>query len=229
MDNTVLLSKLESYIKSNDFSNIENTINLLHDNKYGSDTFYTDTANRIVRKNLQSPYVVFKECLLTSKRILTNVKDKELTKYKFVNGKINDYLDIVLRSKEENDLYFYFIRKGKKYYREKDLKYSLYIFMLGYHITKRDIFLYYAGKIRYKMGEYDDSLFLLNKYNETGSIRYLKSNLYIMSIHAKRGEKHKNNDIFNSINELFLYDNFKIEAYKLIKKNYDKKKEYKRK
>jgi hypothetical protein len=83
------------------------------------------------------------------------------------------------------DVYSNAISLGRKYYHNYDL-YSAYdAYLWGYYATNNEIFLYYIGKMLYKIGNYEDAYYYLNEYIKRPASKASKAYLYLGKISRK--------------------------------------------
>lgn len=155
------------------------SINMLIDNNY------IENANELIselylRKN--------KRIIM---RILKNkIKDKRA---------INDY------EKEVYKVYFEARQLGHDYYQTGKIPEAYYVYEWGYYVTKNPVFIYYMGKMLYKIGNYKLAKKYFNDYLQHCGEKTSKAYLYlgcIARLYRRNSEAVAYIDISNSINNI---------------------------
>lgn len=143
--------------------------------------------------------------LRKSKRIIMKIFKNKINDKR----RINDYEDEVYK------VYFEAREIGREYYRSGFLEEAYYTYEWGYYVTGNPVFLYYIGKILYKLGSYKLSEEYLKNYLRHCGEKTSKAYLYlgcIARIKNRISEAVTYIDISNEINNLenpnFYVDGF---------------------
>ena len=94
-------------------------------------------------------------------------------------------------SEVEKENYNKALKLGKRYYNVYDIETAYDAYQYGYYTTRNDIFLYYIGKMFFKVGQYKIAKKYFRKYARTGSDKLAKAYLYLASIYKENHENQK--------------------------------------
>lgn len=93
------------------------------------------------------------------------------------------------------------ITKGSECYKNRNNKEALEIYIMGEYIYDYSVFLYYLGKMYYKIHDYNESEKYLKRYIEVGSDKLPKAYLYLFKI-AEYYDKCNKEEISTTLSEL---------------------------
>jgi len=185
--------------------NIANNLNIVHEN------LKVAIENKDFNKAIQILYYIPKINIKNEKLIYNSIyiliKNNYLEESKkildmFIKNKnnkifidtlykaINNQIEFNKLSEKEVENYKIAIEEGHKYYRERNLEYAYYMYTFGEYTTENSIFLYYMGKILFKLKRYDEALEYLKQYVTIGTDKLGKAYLYLTAIYeSKRNYK----------------------------------------
>lgn len=99
---------------------------------------------------------------------------------------INNQIELNNLSERELESYKIAIEKGHQYYQDGNLEYAYYTYKFGEYTTGNSIFLYYIGKILFKLKRYNEALDYLNQYVKIGTDKLNKAYLYLATIYRNK-------------------------------------------
>ena len=168
----------------------------------------------ILEKIVENDYKKF--ITLINKINISESYELSFLKNKAFEYKIYDKYNKILKEKYDN-----FISLGSSLYHKKEYDKALTVYMNAYKELKNKIFLYYIGKIYYKISNYQLALKYLNQYiEEKGAIQLEKTLMYIFNSYKKIGEYKKSKIAFKKLEKINMSFKRKMKVYN-IEKKYD--------
>lgn len=95
---------------------------------------------------------------------------------------IADYECVDNLNEDERNVYEAAIRKGRIAYKKHNYRMALNRYEWGFEVTKAPIFLYYMGKMYYKMGSIKQARAYLLRYVRVGGFKLNRAYLYLAKI-----------------------------------------------
>lgn len=177
-----------------------------------------DLINMIPKINLDNKivynaiYILIKNNYIEeSKNILDKfiINNKNKIKINILQNAIKNQTDYNNLSEIEKDNFNDSINIGHDYYVNKDLEKAYYTYKQGEYLTNQNIFLYYIGKILFKLGKYNEAEEYLKRYIKVGSDKITKAYLYLAHIYKINKDYKKATYCAKKVDELnkiFLSD-----------------------
>lgn len=150
-------------------------------------------------------------CILSSFQLVFKEEEKYI---KIIQNTMKNQEAYNNLAKEQYILYWQAMHYGRMECQIGNMKNAYEIFKLAYDETQMPIFLYYTGKMLYKMQNYKEAEKYLLEYVKCGDNKISKAYLYLSSIAYKKHNRKKSvqyANIGNAIGKLYLED-FIIEA-----------------
>lgn len=123
-----------------------------------------------------------------------------------LNQIINEQRLVNNLTEEQLKVYYEAIEKGREAYRAYDLSRAYDYYLWAFSVTSAPIFLYYIGKMLYKMQDYKKAKASLLDYIAVGGMKVEKAYLYLFKIcekTKKRSEARKYAEKVDEYNMLF--------------------------
>lgn len=121
-------------------------------------------------------------------------------KLKILKRIINEKLFITTLSDEQVSVYDEAIKRGHDLYQSGDNVGAYDVYSWGSYVTAAPIFLYYIGKMLYKMNRFREARDYLLEYIEVGGLKIDKACLYLAKIYEKYGKKKEAVKYANRVN-----------------------------
>ena len=163
-------------------------------------------------KRIKIPYMMFSklieldqiekvELLLT--KIDISKSDKKV--FYILKNKLKNKKEYNLLNDKQKKIYQDAIEYGREYYQIGDLQTAYDIYCWGSYVTQQPIFLYYIGKMLYKAGNLDESMFFFNKYIDIGDDKLSKSYHYLANIYRCQNRRNKSAKCVYIMEELNIF------------------------
>lgn len=102
---------------------------------------------------------------------------------------------------EQKNVYHKSISLGHSYYEMQDYITAYDIYSWGYYITNDPIFLYYIGKMLYKIDNYEEAEKYFKEYLKNGSTKAAKAYIYLSAIEKRKPNKKKKVSLIKTYND----------------------------
>lgn len=223
------IKKLISYLKIKEEENLNSSLDELHsDLELCIKLKEYDKALKII--NLIPPLKIKRQDLVFNAlfELINNGYYKELESYvnrifflksqsdieRILKNAIENQKNFDKLNDEQKEIYNNSIIVGRKNYESNNLEDAYYTYEYGYEETKQPIFLYYMGKMLYKLGKKEEAMKYFNSYVKVGHSKVNKAYLYIYRYTDDEKYLYKINKI-----DCFIYNH----EFNVYYEGYDKK------
>lgn len=151
--------------------------------------------------------------------LIDKINIPESYEFIFLKNKAFEYKIYDKYGKNLKEKYDNFVSLGSSLCQKKEYDKALNVYMSAYKELKNKIFLYYIGKVYYKLSNYQLALKYLNQYiEEKGAIQLEKTLMYIFNSYKRIGEYKKSKITFKKLEKINISFKRKMKVYNNTKR-----------